>query len=348
MPIQIWTHDRSPELRLAGADRLAAGISGGVAGLARGFEKRQEERKRLAQAGKAADAFYKALPADALPIPAEDWALLSPVDKASAMQGIIGAQHYERGVADTKRLLAAVAMEREQQANLALQPEFFAEAARLAAPQPTEGPATETGELPAPLHGLRGLQLRATAAARSGYRLPDSAIDDVLRTADEEADLTVRPPTTSELPGGMISYGFPGTKVRGVYPDTSKALEMEYLTGPSGQQIPVLRAPGSKTAQFPPQQKGEITKDSIHRRLTATYQSQLQHGTTRAAAAETLKKLEALERGEELPAEGTGAAPMELPRTAAGKIEPGKLTKGARYNSPQGVVTWNGEKFVKE
>lgn len=346
MPVQFPHNDQVPGLTLAGVQSLGAGIGGGLQQLAEGIAKRQEESKRLNTAGKASKQFLKAI-ADQAGLDPHAIDAMSAAEAIAQMTGLNAGQHYQKGVLDAQTAAEVIAARREESANLARQPAFFEEANRLSAPQPPsneamgafyEGPGSEMSAesaRPRPAPMMSGLPLVAAAAQRSGYRLPASALDDVLRMA-AEGNATVAPPVSFPLEGNQIGYGFPGTKVRGVYPDMNKALATEEIELPSGEVVTVLRAPGARAPQTlrSREPKGQVTDVDKFRSLTQRYTALI--GKRKYdEAAKVLAELQALGA-----AEGGGgtATPAEAKLPATPNEPPKPTTKAAYDVLPSGTA----------
>jgi len=348
MPVQFPPQDRRADLVFEGYQALGAGIGSGVRSLGEALEKRRDESKRLNAAGKAAKAFLKATGEDPMETEA-----MSFRDAIGKMTGRQTAQDYKRGVADTARFLASAAREQEELSNAERYPDYAGRLVDAAEPSISqkqdfyEGVGAGGTEMPteAMRPTARALTARdfLEASRGSGYRM---GTPDVRLLEATEQGAGVQPPVTSELPGGQIGYGFPGTKVRGVYPDMNKALQTEEITLPSGEVVTVMRMPGARTGQAL-RERGEITPESKLQALTAMHNSLIARRKY-AEAAKVQKRMEALMGGEagEESSEAPGAT--ELPRTKEGRIDAGKLKVGSRYNSVQGVVEWDGQRFVKE
>lgn len=93
---------------MRGAEGFGEGIAGGLSAMGEAFEKAQEKKKQRASQGKAADAFVKANPdfIRKLGMDEHDWALLSPDEKASTMEGGMKAQAFAEGrTVERERLL---------------------------------------------------------------------------------------------------------------------------------------------------------------------------------------------------------------------------------------------------
>lgn len=82
-------------------DRYAAGIESGTNAIAQAMERRTEEAKKEAEAGKAAETFIKIL-GDKSPIPHDEFKNLSARDKASVVAGMMQEQGYQRGLREAQ------------------------------------------------------------------------------------------------------------------------------------------------------------------------------------------------------------------------------------------------------
>jgi hypothetical protein len=157
-----------------------------LADLGRQAEEASDTRKRALQAGKAADAFFKALPEDQLPMPADVWHLQSPLEKASAMVGMIQAQGFKRQKLQADEMAEVIAGKRATRENAAREPAFLGDVARYAPPGalPYDIPEKEFNQFALP-DGQEQVALPqlAASAARTGYQVPLTAADDVLRAA---------------------------------------------------------------------------------------------------------------------------------------------------------------------
>jgi hypothetical protein len=336
MAVQFPNNDQVPGLTFAGYQGLGAGISGGVRSLADALEKRRDEAKRLNAAGKAAKAFLKATGED--PLETERMSF----DQAIAtMTGKQAKQGHDLAVAQMERLLAATAQDEEEQANADRYPEY---AKRLAAAsQPSvsqlqdfyEGGPGVGGAMPEeamrPTSRTPNARDFMEALAESNYRPGPSDVR-LLEAMGQGGQ--VQPPVTSELPGGQIGYGFPGTKVRGVYPDMSKALQTQQVQDSAGNWHTMIVPPKGAPQQV--REPGQITPEVRVEALTARHNALIARRKY-DEAGKVWEQIQALLGTDEGPP-ATGAAPEanELAKPIT-KAAYDKLPSGTPYIDPTGV-----------
>lgn len=166
------------------------GIGSGIANFAQEFDQAREKKKMRAARGKAADAFYKATPEFQKHYSAEDWSLLSPDDKAAAMEGGLKAQAFAEGqTLERERMLRMKAVEdhladtqseRENQTRFS---DFANEVSQMGQrredmPQVLSPEEMDRRAKPVDFAGVMG------AAARSRFRPKMETIDDIIRAAN--------------------------------------------------------------------------------------------------------------------------------------------------------------------
>lgn len=194
--MQIYTPFTAADSIMQGGMAFGQGIGGGLAAMgdamAQGRQRRQtfdlamrdrmqkeeEEKKQRAARGKAADAFVKANPdfAKSLGMTPEDWALLSPDDKAATMEGGIKAAAFAEGQT----------LERQRRERLDAEAKF---------PQ-FAGMLSQMGQDPASLPQVLApeeMQRRTRAvdfagimdaSARSGYPVNLGQVDDIIKASN--------------------------------------------------------------------------------------------------------------------------------------------------------------------
>ncbi len=186
---------------------LHAGYIAGsmLADLGRQAEDAADTRRRALQAGKAADAFFKALPEDQLPMPADVWHLQSPLEKASAMVGLIQAQGFKKQQLDAQELSEVIATQRASRENAAKEPAFIGDVSRFAPPGalPYDMPAPEFDRYALPDgQAAPGVKQVMDAASRTGYQLPAKEVLDAF-TKHQGLDLSTAFDVARNPPGGF-------------------------------------------------------------------------------------------------------------------------------------------------
>lgn len=241
MAIQFWTPDQVPQLRFAGAQSLAGGISRGAESIRQGLDKLIEEKKRIKQAGKAADAFYKALPDNLRPMPQEFWDVQSSSEKADAMVGLIGAQKYQQGVSDAESQAAQTAFTKQRTSDMqqAIEREaaFNQRAVQLAGPPSVEqmqafyeGPDTMMPEERfRPTMGPVTPEIISQAAIESGSALNPN-VGNLILDAARAREMGAEPAFIEDPSTGARFLRHRGTVLPSV--DRTQA-ELEIITEPS-------------------------------------------------------------------------------------------------------------------
>jgi hypothetical protein len=215
------------------------------------IEARADENKRILQAGKAADAFFKAIPEGNRPIPIEQWEMQSPMDKASAMTGFIGAQHYKKGQEDLLDALAQRQQREAQTANAGKLPGFYGDVSRYNEPGqlPYNMPVEEFNKYALPQGQEQpGLRELTAAAQHTGYGLDPRTLDDLMRAQVTAAGakgketffkaenfgvgMPVKTPEGTVLPGHRIVVTGPNTSQ--MFPEQA-AMPTVYTDPTSGQ-----------------------------------------------------------------------------------------------------------------
>ncbi len=267
MPVQFpQVQDRVGDFTLAGYQGLGAGIGGGLRELGEAIEKRREETKRLNTAGKASKQFLKAIAESTGQDPHEIDAM-SAADAIAHMTGMSAAENYKKGVMDSKVALQRIAaseaktkLDEDELSNLKLQPVFGREYSRLARqPQPPSMESLadfdETGIMPEAEPPLTGAALAFAAAEKSGHRLSNTVLGDVLRL--QAAGGGGKLPRATKLAGRDVVFS-EDTGAFQVLPTLPTGGETSYFTDPvSGEPVPGLLNIGGKPVAIP-QPKTEL------------------------------------------------------------------------------------------
>ena len=286
MALQVWTQDQGPALTLAGGQAIANGVASLGASLGQGLsammearERKIEQLKQLAGNAKAADIAFKNNPDLFGGTPPEQWATLSAQDKVGAFAGAVTSATLQHQQAQLDKMSQDAAAGRE----------FTGFARQYAAgPSGALGPNTldrfgaALSQPPAPMADNFGLD-----AAMSPAPSQPGAVGEDSPMASFRAALAQHPgavnspqfdnftralagleavpssgeptaPNVTKLPGGYYSYGFRGTKQRGVYPDMSGQ-----PTQFPGQEGLYVQPKGSTL--FQPRQDRNPVPESFHK-----------------------------------------------------------------------------------
>ncbi len=279
MPLQLpYVSDQVPALTLAGAQGLGSGIGGGIKSIGDAIEKHIEETRRINSAGQAAKKFLNEVGKQSGADPNRINAL-SARDAISEMTGMIGAQHYQAGIADAQDKIERGLALKAAREGAARQPEFAAEIAKYAQPgqlpqnlQPEDYGLPEGQDQP-------GTREFMAAAARIKYPLKLSELDDLERAMQgrrEQAAFfkpeqfgTATPITTKEgkaLPG--LYNTVLGPRASQVVTDATSGLIA--ATDEQGNEIPgvFVTAKGNPFQLRPePAKRGAITALDQYRAL---------------------------------------------------------------------------------
>ncbi len=340
MPIQIWTHDRSPELRLAGSQMLAGGISNAGRGIGNAIERYQErkaqqeeERKRIASAAKASSSLLKALNDEErgtleLPDPSE-FAMLDPASQVSTMTGAMQAFGAKQAIGGLREKL----LEREAQAQAAQRrAQFNANLLpRLAGiGQPPREKLEDfyenaTDESQRPQRQVPPQVLLLEEAARAGVLDPSRIDPDALLKATEGAGprddfftrdqfgraIPVIGPDGKAIPG--LYNNVLGPKQAQMFTDPTSGMQTTTITDAAGNQHTVLVQPGQRPQFAPSSTAGTITPEDRLRSLTAQYNALIDRRRYSEADAVNRQIQELMGGRGETPAEAPGAKPDAKP-----------------------------------
>lgn len=249
------------------------GVGSGIANFAQEFDQAREKKKMRAARGKAADAFYKATPEFQKHYSAEDWSLLSPDDKAAAMEGGLKAQAFAEGqTLERERMLRMKAVEdhlKDTEAERQNRGRFGAFANDLAQmgqkredlPQVLSPAEMDRRTRPVDFAGVMG------AAARSGHQPDLRTIDDIIRAANSGKGVdwsTLEPREWTASTGEKFAYGPKGQPQRlrnlsnkvepFVEPTTKKPIPGVYML--NGEKVDI-RTAVEKSGMLPPNATNE-------------------------------------------------------------------------------------------
>lgn len=377
MPLKIWTRDMVPELTVEGGRALAAGVSGGVESLVRGFTQAAEERKRLGQVAKGAEGFVKSLSDDergALNIPdADTFALMGAKEKIGTVTGALQAQGYKRAHQEMAVRAQQIKRWQDEDSNRSLEPGALANLAQLggAAPEDVPAPVNNAGfdRMTAPVTPAAQL----AALSRNGYRPSLEHIAPLMRALQ---------PGKPVLPIGEVRNLQGGGRLIGTggaphfAPDEgAQDAEGNFTEDPEtgnrfynrGKQVMPSGVNPTRSAEPVPQldengtlighvvktggRAGIFVKATLPDRLTAA--QKLKALTSQYSALVSFPSLEnkAAAAGVHEEIQGLlggggagGAAPA--PGAVSAPADAGKRTKGAVYLTPRGALKWTGTGWV--
>lgn len=276
---------------MAGGQAIAQGVQNFGASIGQGFqdmmkkrEAKAEQLKQLAGNAKAADIGFKNNPDLFAGVDPNEWKTFSAQEKVGAFAAAVTnatLQHQRAQVDQMKALensnreFSGFASQYAAGPSGALAPGTLD---RLGVPGADAQPMSDFGlsaamnapqqQAPTPASPMASFQA-ALAQHPGAVNAPqfDNFTRAVAGLAEVPGSGPPAPPAVTKLPGGYYSYGFAGTKQRGVYPDVG-SMPQPYNGNPSmyvqgrGQQLFQPRAPDR--IQIPPEfnkRMDELTQD---------------------------------------------------------------------------------------
>ena len=322
MALNIYTPFTADRSVLAGGQALGAGLGGGLASLGEGIGQMMEKKKQRNARAKASEALFKATPElqQAVGLDADDFSALSADDKTETIASAVAGLKLRSELAaatrskrlDEMRLAEALAQQQQPASILQALQEQQAEGMEPGEAMAGRGPLDDAGFDASMARRAPGANPMALAilegSARSGAGIPPQVLDDLIRQGASE-----------------------GVDWESIQPREGRTAAGEsYLYGKGGQ---FQFSPG--TERFtPPKQAGVIvSQDPLTGEPRVTWSGSPEDFSKQFPGA----KMPAVEKGA-----GPDLAPLPMPKTKA------ELKANQRYQTPRGVATWDGTKFVME